>query len=144
MQITRAADAKEIVFDNLSRKRMQDGINKLADAVGVTLGPRGELVMLCSSISAIEGSRTVQVGRPFPPLSPPPSPPLHLSPSLPPTLSLSLSLPCLSLPPSLTFNFPLWLVTFDSHTRRLLHDGTIFWACCTCIGTCVNIRVCRC
>ena len=34
--------AKEIVFDNDSRRRMQVGINKLADAVGVTLGPRGK------------------------------------------------------------------------------------------------------
>ena len=35
------AVAKDIVFDNESRRRMQIGINKLADAVGVTLGPRG-------------------------------------------------------------------------------------------------------
>jgi len=34
--------AKDIIFDNVSRKKMQDGINKLADAVGVTLGPRGQ------------------------------------------------------------------------------------------------------
>lgn len=33
---------KEITFDNESRRKMQIGINKLADAVGVTLGPRGE------------------------------------------------------------------------------------------------------
>ena len=37
------AEAKEIIFDQDSRRRMQNGINKLADAVGVTLGPRGEL-----------------------------------------------------------------------------------------------------
>ena len=35
------AQAKDIIFDNDSRRRMQIGINKLADAVGVTLGPRG-------------------------------------------------------------------------------------------------------
>lgn len=35
------AVSKDIVFDNESRRRMQVGINKLADAVGVTLGPRG-------------------------------------------------------------------------------------------------------
>lgn len=35
------AEAKDIIFDQDSRKRMQNGINKLADAVGVTLGPRG-------------------------------------------------------------------------------------------------------
>jgi chaperonin GroEL (HSP60 family) len=38
--VTRA-EAKDIIFDNASRKKMQDGINKIADAVGVTLGPRG-------------------------------------------------------------------------------------------------------
>jgi hypothetical protein len=36
------ADAKDIIFDNASRRKMQDGINKVADAVQVTLGPRGE------------------------------------------------------------------------------------------------------
>ncbi len=41
MQVTRA-EAKDIVFDNASRRKMQDGINKVADAVSVTLGPRGE------------------------------------------------------------------------------------------------------
>ena len=41
IQVTRA-DAKDIWFDNASRKKLQDGINKVADAVGVTLGPRGE------------------------------------------------------------------------------------------------------
>lgn len=40
-QVTRA-EAKDIIFDNSSRRKMQDGINKIADAVGVTLGPRGE------------------------------------------------------------------------------------------------------
>ena len=41
LQVTRA-DAKDIIFDNHSRRKMQDGINKVADAVSVTLGPRGE------------------------------------------------------------------------------------------------------
>ena len=40
MQAIRA-ESKEIIFDQDSRRRMQTGINKLADAVGVTLGPRG-------------------------------------------------------------------------------------------------------
>ena len=40
-QVTRA-EAKDIVFDQESRRKMQDGINKVADAVSVTLGPRGE------------------------------------------------------------------------------------------------------
>lgn len=40
MQVVRA-DAKEIVFDTDSRRRLQIGINKVADAIKVTLGPRG-------------------------------------------------------------------------------------------------------
>jgi chaperonin GroEL (HSP60 family) len=40
------ADAKDIIFDNASRRKMQDGINKVADAVQVTLGPRGRNVVL--------------------------------------------------------------------------------------------------
>ena len=35
------ASAKEIAFDQSSRAAMQAGIDKLADAVGLTLGPRG-------------------------------------------------------------------------------------------------------
>ncbi|GAB4818835.1 hypothetical protein N2152v2_005881 [Parachlorella kessleri] len=44
--VTRAGEAKDILFDNASRRKMQDGINKIADAVGVTLGPRGRNVVL--------------------------------------------------------------------------------------------------
>ncbi len=40
-QVVRASDAKEIVFDAESRRKLQLGINKVADAVAVTLGPRG-------------------------------------------------------------------------------------------------------
>eukprot|EP00889_Picochlorum_renovo_P003487 jgi/Picre1/30517/NNA_005880.t1 len=40
------ADAKDIYFDNDSRRKMQQGINKIADAVAVTLGPRGRNVVL--------------------------------------------------------------------------------------------------
>eukprot|EP00270_Netrium_digitus_P007267 TRINITY_DN211_c0_g1_i1.p1 TRINITY_DN211_c0_g1~~TRINITY_DN211_c0_g1_i1.p1 ORF type:complete len:625 (-),score=232.29 TRINITY_DN211_c0_g1_i1:385-2193(-) len=42
---TRAA-VKDIAFDQESRAAMQAGIDKLADAVGVTLGPRGRNVVL--------------------------------------------------------------------------------------------------
>ena len=45
LQVVRA-DAKDIVFDNDSRRKMQKGINKIADAVGSTLGPRGRNVVL--------------------------------------------------------------------------------------------------
>ncbi|CAN1837408.1 RuBisCO large subunit-binding protein subunit alpha, chloroplastic [Linum perenne] len=40
------ANAKDIAFDQHSRKAMQAGIDKLADAVGLTLGPRGRNVVL--------------------------------------------------------------------------------------------------
>ncbi|KZV39915.1 ruBisCO large subunit-binding protein subunit alpha [Dorcoceras hygrometricum] len=40
------ANAKEIAFDQKSRAAMQAGIDKLADAVGLTLGPRGRNVVL--------------------------------------------------------------------------------------------------
>eukprot|EP00877_Chromochloris_zofingiensis_P013658 jgi/Chrzof1/8546/Cz03g15060.t1 len=40
------ADYKEISFDTESRRRLQNGINKVADAVSVTLGPRGRNVVL--------------------------------------------------------------------------------------------------
>jgi hypothetical protein len=35
------AAAKDIAFDQNSRKSLQAGVEKLANAVGVTLGPRG-------------------------------------------------------------------------------------------------------
>nr|ABR18037.1 unknown [Picea sitchensis] len=40
------ASAKDILFDQDSRASVQRGIDKLADAVGVTLGPRGRNVVL--------------------------------------------------------------------------------------------------
>ncbi|RWR97185.1 ruBisCO large subunit-binding protein subunit alpha [Cinnamomum micranthum f. kanehirae] len=40
------AKAKDIAFDQASRTALQAGIDKLADAVGVTLGPRGRNVVL--------------------------------------------------------------------------------------------------
>lgn len=38
------ASAKEIAFDQDSRSALQAGIDKLADAVGLTLGPRGNFL----------------------------------------------------------------------------------------------------
>jgi len=38
--------AKQIVYENKSRRMMSSGINKLADAVKVTLGPKGRNVVL--------------------------------------------------------------------------------------------------
>ncbi|XP_019453942.1 PREDICTED: ruBisCO large subunit-binding protein subunit alpha [Lupinus angustifolius] len=40
------ASAKDIAFDQRSRAALQAGIDKLADAVGLTLGPRGRNVVL--------------------------------------------------------------------------------------------------
>lgn len=40
------AAAKEIAFDQQSRTALQAGIDKLADAVGLTLGPRGNFYNL--------------------------------------------------------------------------------------------------
>lgn len=40
------ACAKEIAFDQSSRAALQSGIDKLADAVGLTLGPRGNFSLL--------------------------------------------------------------------------------------------------
>ncbi|KAF3579410.1 hypothetical protein DY000_02030432 [Brassica cretica] len=40
------ANVKEITFDQSSRAALQAGIDKLADAVGLTLGPRGRDVVL--------------------------------------------------------------------------------------------------
>ncbi|KAJ3688859.1 hypothetical protein LUZ61_018023 [Rhynchospora tenuis] len=40
------ASAKDIAFDQQSRRSLQAGVEKLANAVGVTLGPRGRNVVL--------------------------------------------------------------------------------------------------
>lgn len=50
------AAAKDIAFDQSSRAAMQAGIDKLADAVGLTLGPRGItliIILLCYSLIMI-------------------------------------------------------------------------------------------
>uniref|UniRef100_A0A7R9V7G2 Uncharacterized protein n=1 Tax=Chlamydomonas euryale TaxID=1486919 RepID=A0A7R9V7G2_9CHLO len=44
--VAAAAEPKLIVFDSESRRRLQKGINIVADAVAVTLGPRGRNVVL--------------------------------------------------------------------------------------------------
>eukprot|EP00955_Chlamydomonas_euryale_P036978 350618-Chlamydomonas_euryale.AAC.8 len=45
-QVAAAAEPKLIVFDSESRRRLQKGINIVADAVAVTLGPRGQYALL--------------------------------------------------------------------------------------------------
>lgn len=44
--------AKEISFDIAARKKMETGVNKLADTVKITLGPKGRNVVLDKSYSA--------------------------------------------------------------------------------------------
>lgn len=44
--------AKEIIFDEKARDRLKKGVNKLADAVKVTLGPRGRNVILDKGFGA--------------------------------------------------------------------------------------------
>ncbi|CEF99984.1 Chaperonin Cpn60 [Ostreococcus tauri] len=46
VQVQVRAEAKKLTFDMASRRKIQAGIDKLADAVGVTLGPRGRNVVL--------------------------------------------------------------------------------------------------
>ena len=38
--------AKQLVFDEAARRRLRDGVDALADAVKVTLGPRGRNVVI--------------------------------------------------------------------------------------------------
>ncbi|KAL2612369.1 hypothetical protein R1flu_024061 [Riccia fluitans] len=45
-RLTARANAKEIFFDQKSRAALLEGIDKLANVVGVTLGPRGRNVVL--------------------------------------------------------------------------------------------------
>ena len=44
--------AKEIVFDIDARKKMESGVNQLADTVKVTLGPKGRNVVLDKGFGA--------------------------------------------------------------------------------------------
>src|ERR1044071_1619578 len=48
----RASMAKQILFGEQSRQVMLRGVNQLADAVMVTLGPRGRNVLLSKSFGA--------------------------------------------------------------------------------------------
>ena len=41
--------AKQLLFDDHARRKMLDGVDKLADAVGITMGPRGRNVIIDKS-----------------------------------------------------------------------------------------------
>ena len=49
--------AKQIIYGEEARKALLGGINKLADTVKITLGPKGRNVVL-DKISAHRSSRT--------------------------------------------------------------------------------------
>ncbi|WVZ02531.1 hypothetical protein V8G54_023337 [Vigna mungo] len=53
------ASAKEIAFDQSSRAALQAGIDKLADAVGLTLGPREQRLMIISLLANCLGRNVV-------------------------------------------------------------------------------------
>ncbi|URE35242.1 RuBisCO large subunit-binding protein subunit alpha [Musa troglodytarum] len=57
------ASAKEIAFGQSSRSFLQAGIEKLADAVGVTLGPRGTFVSALSPLQELEKKAMPVKGR---------------------------------------------------------------------------------
>ena len=44
--------AKDITFDTAARTKLAKGVNKLADAVTVTMGPKGRYVALQRSFGA--------------------------------------------------------------------------------------------
>jgi chaperonin GroEL len=44
--------AKQLLFDEAARRRLKDGVDALADAVKVTLGPRGRNVVIAKSYGA--------------------------------------------------------------------------------------------
>ncbi|KAM7259379.1 hypothetical protein ACFE04_015120 [Oxalis oulophora] len=60
-RFTVRAAAKDIAFDQASRSALQAGIDKLTDAVGLTLGPRGRNVASKTNDSAGDGTTTASV-----------------------------------------------------------------------------------
>ena len=42
--------AKDIIFDKTAREKLLEGVNVLADAVKITLGPRGRNVLIEKSL----------------------------------------------------------------------------------------------
>jgi TCP-1/cpn60 chaperonin family len=55
-QPTTRAAAKDIIFSDDSRRAVQRGINQVADAVGVTLGPRGTADCCAHALSRLSGA----------------------------------------------------------------------------------------
>jgi chaperonin GroEL len=55
--------AKEVVFSDAARQRMLRGVNILADAVQVTLGPKGRNVVLDKAFGAPTVTKGNRAGR---------------------------------------------------------------------------------
>jgi hypothetical protein len=67
------ADAKDLTFDMKSRIKIQQGIDQLADAVAVTLGPRGAsepITVRRAPSAARDRPSRARVAAPRPPGSP--------------------------------------------------------------------------
>lgn len=64
--------AKQLIFDDAARRKMLDGVNKLADVVAVTLGPTGRNVVLSKAYGGpkvtkdgVSVSKEVELEDPF-------------------------------------------------------------------------------
>ena len=64
--------AKQLVFDEVARRRLKDGVDALADAVKVTLGPRGRNVVIDKKYGApsitkdgVTVAREIELSDPF-------------------------------------------------------------------------------
>ncbi len=64
--------AKQLIFDDAARRKMLDGVNKLADVVAVTLGPTGRNVVLSKAYGGpkvtkdgVSVSKEVELDDPF-------------------------------------------------------------------------------
>ena len=64
--------AKQLIFDDEARRKMLDGVNKLADVVAVTLGPTGRNVVLSKAYGGpkvtkdgVTVSKEVELDDPF-------------------------------------------------------------------------------
>ena len=51
--------AKQLVYSEDARKKMLSGVEQIAKAVKVTLGPCGRLVMLDKSMAHLQSQKTV-------------------------------------------------------------------------------------
>src|SRR6266540_3626839 len=56
---------KELKFDEEARRALERGVNILADAVKVTLGPKGRYVVLDKKFGAPTIAREIEVEDPF-------------------------------------------------------------------------------